>query len=324
MNPIVSKPLTEWRAKYKGSAREVCRQRLLELASDNADIYCLDSDMGGLETSFGAILPDQYVQVGIAEANMMTLAAALAAQGKLPFVHTMATFAATRACEQIKIDIAYNNLPVKIVASHAGISAGYLGPTHHALEDIAIMRALPNMTVIVPADCYEASLVMEEAVHMAGPVYIRLGREQENDVYEHEYHWKAGTSVTLKEGHDVTIIAAGAIPVEIALQAEQLLQLRGISTRVINMHTIKPLDQVAIVKAARETQLLITVEEHNTIGGLGSAVTEVTAEAHPIQVIRMGFKDIFCEVVGNHRELYEKYNFTVENVISQVIHHLHD
>ncbi|MFD1989983.1 transketolase family protein [Paenibacillus nicotianae] len=312
--------IDEWREHYKGSSRAVYRLKLQELASRYDHIYCLDSDMGGLESTFGLQFPDRFIQVGIAEANMMSIAAGMAAQGNIPFVNTMATFATTRACEQIKVDIAYNNLPVKIIATHSGVSAGYLGPTHHALEDIAIMRALPNMQIMVPADSYETAKAIEEAVHINAPVYIRLGRDEEEYIYKEDYTFTIGQSMMLKPGKDISLIATGMKPVNMALKAHNILADLGIEARVINMHTIKPIDQNMIIQAANETKSIVTIEEHNIIGGLGSAVTEVTSQYCPIQVIRLGFEDIFCEKAGNHQEIYDHYHFDVNHIVKTAVH----
>lgn len=309
----------DWAARYAEAAREVYRRTLQALASRDPRLFCLDTDMGGLEDGFGAALPAQYLDLGIAEANAMSVAAALAAAGKIPFVNTMATFAATRACEQVKIDIAYNNLPVKIVASHAGLAAGHLGPTHHALEDLAIMRALPNMTVIVPADAAETAKAVEAAVSLPGPVYIRLGRKPTALVYHADYEFEVGRAVVLRPGADVTIVAAGPLPVLAALEAHARLSERRVSARVLNLHTLKPLDVGSLVAAARETQGLVTVEEHSIIGGVGGAVAEAVSQYAPARVLRIGIPDTFCDVVGNQVELLEAYGVDSDRVVEMAL-----
>lgn len=305
-----------WEAKYDGGMREVSRRTLVELATVDRRILCLDSDMGGLEEGFGAALPDQYINVGIAEANMVTLAAALASAGKIPFVNTMAGFASCRACEQVKIDVAYNNLPVKILATHAGLSAGHFGPTHQALEDVAIMRSMPNMTVIVPADAVEAAKAVEAAVRLPGPVYIRLGRQPTDLVYHVDYEFEVGRAVALRPGHDVCIVAAGAYPVQDSLEAHERLARSGVSARVLNMHTIKPVDQAALLEAAEGTAGLVTVEDHSVIGGLGGAVAEYIGERRPTWVRSIGVPDTFCNRVGPHRYLLEAFGISSERVAS--------
>lgn len=302
---VIEAPGVAWAAQYALSDRETYRETLLDLARRDARIYCLDSDMGGLETSFQAHLPEQYVDLGIAEANMMTVAAALAKVGKIPFVNTMAAFAGARAYEQVKIDIAYNNLPVRIVATHSGLSAGTLGPTHHATQDLAAMRALPNMTVLTPADAAETAKMIAAAAYFSGPVYIRLGRHRTDPVYHEDYDFVIGRAVELRPGYDLTLVAAGGLPVLAALAARERLAAQGIAARVLNMHTIKPLDVAAIVAAARETSALITVEDHSIVGGLGGAVAEALAEHAPARLRRIGIPDIFCDEVGDHQDLLE-------------------
>lgn len=306
----------EWAERHKGATRDVYRRTLLRLGQQQANVYCLDSDVGGLEETFAAQLPEQYVEMGIAEANLMTVAAALAASGKIPFVNTMAAFASARACEQVKLDIAYNNLPVKIVATHSGVSAGHLGPTHHALEDVAILRAFPNMTVIVPADAAETVKAVEAAVQHPGPVYIRLGRKPTELLYQMDYPFAIGQAVVLRSGTDVTLAASGAYPVHAALEAADELAAQGVSARVLNVHTIKPLDVDALLAAAEETRGIVTVEEHSVIGGLGSAVAEAVGEyaPRPVPVRKIGIHDQFCDQVGDQQELLTRYGITPSRI----------
>jgi transketolase len=298
--------------------REAYRRTLLELAQHDSCIYCLDSDTGGLEDSFGVSLPNQYVQVGIAEANLMTMAAALAVAGKIPFVNTMAGFASARACEQVKIDIAYNRLPVKIIATHSGVSAGHLGPTHHALEDLAIMRAFPHMTVIVPADAIETIKAVEAAVHIPGPVYIRLGRGPTELVYDSDYTFEVDRAVQLRRGTDVTIVACGPYPILASLEAHDRLVTEGIYAQVLNAHTIKPLDAMTLVNSAAQTRGFVTVEEHNIIGGLGSALAEIVSEYNPCPVYRIGIPDVFCDRVGSQMDLLAAYGVTADHIVEAV------
>jgi transketolase len=307
-----------WEARFPDSDRETYRKTLLELARGDARIYCLDSDMGGLETSFQDHLPQQYVDLGIAEANLMTVAAALAKMGKLPFVNTMAAFASSRAYEQVKIDIAYNNLPVRIVATHGGLAAAYLGPTHHAQQDFAAMRALPNMTVMTPADAVETAKMIAAAAYLPGPAYVRLGRNRTDLVYSADYEFTVGRAVELRPGSDVTIVAAGSYPVLAALGAHERLAARGVSARVLNMHTLKPLDEEALVRAARETRAIVTVEDHSILGGLGGAVAETLAERAPAWLRRVGIADAFCDRVGDHRQLIESYGVDATHLVEVV------
>lgn len=311
-------PTSEWAAQFAESDRDIYRKTLLELAQRDPRIYCLDSDMGGLETSFQATLPEQYIDLGIAEANLMSVAAAFAKMGNVPFVNTMAAFASSRAYEQVKIDIAYNNLPVRIVATHGGLAAAYLGPTHHAQNDLAVMRVLPNMTVLVPADAVETVKMVQAAAYLPGPVYIRLGRSRTDLVYCADYDFVIGRAVELRPGDGVTLIATGAYPVLAALAAHEQLAELGIDARVLNMHTIKPLDEAAVVRAARETRGIVTIEDHSIIGGLGGAVAEVTAEQAPALIRRVGIVDAFCDQVGDHRELIAAYGVIPGHLVQVV------
>jgi transketolase len=281
------------------SDRAAYRETLLDLARADARIWCLDSDMGGLEKQFQAELPNQYVDVGIAEANLMSFAAALASTGLLPFANTMAAFASARALEQVKLDIAYHNLPVRIVGTHAGLSAAHYGPTHHATQDLAAMRTLANLTVLAPADAAETARLVREAAHVPGPVYIRLGRNPTTPVSNGEA--AIGRAAELHPGDDVTLVAAG-VAVSFALETADALAARGIGARVLNMHTIKPLDVAALVAAAEDTAGVVTVEDHSVLGGLGSAVAEALAEHHPTRVRRVGIADAFCHRPGTHAE----------------------
>jgi transketolase len=303
-------------AAHDGSDRAAYRATLLELARADRRIWCLDSDMGGLEKQFEAELPDQYVDLGIAEANLVTVGAALATTGILPFVNTMAAFAAARALEQVKIDVAYHAVPVRIVATHGGLSAAHLGPTHHAQQDLAVMRALPNMTVMTPADAGETVRMIRAAAYLPGPVYIRLGRGPTDPVYRDEADFTVGRAVELRAGGDVTIVAAGAYPALFALEAAERLAADGIEAAVLNMHTIKPLDVAALVRAARTTAGIVTVEEHAPLGGLGGAVAEAVAEHHPTRVLRVATADAFCSRPGTHREQLSTAGVSPERVVA--------
>ena len=284
------------------SDRAAYRSTLLELARADRDIWCLDSDMGGLEKEFQAELPDQYVDLGIAEANLVSVAAGLAGNGIIPFVNSMAAFAAARALDQVRLDVAYHALPVRIVATHSGLSAGHLGPTHHCQLDLAVMRALPNMTVMTPADAGEAARMVKAVAYLPGPVYIRLGRDATDPVYADPVEFTVGRAVTLRGGSDVTIVAAGTYPVLFALEAAERLARRGIEASVLNMHTLKPLDSEAVGLAAASTGGIVTVEDHSVLGGLGGAVAEVVAADRPTRVARIGIADAWSGRPGTHRE----------------------
>lgn len=292
-----------WEERYGVAARDVYRRTLVELARADPRVFCVDSDMGGLETLFGEELPGQYVNVGIAEANLMGVSAGLAATGLLPYANTLSGFAAARACEQVKVDVAGNNLPVRIVATHAGLSAGHYGPTHHAVEDLAILRTLPNLTVVVPADAVETEYAVRATADLPGPLFLRLGRAATPLVHHEPYEFTVGRARVLREGTDVTIVATGPYPVSMALEAADELAARGVAARVLNMHTIKPIDREAIAAAARETGGIVTVEDHLVVGGLGAAVCEVVTEEAPCRVHRIGVPDRFFDHVADEREL---------------------
>jgi transketolase len=308
-----------WAELHAGSTRDAYRRTLVELAVADPRILCLDSDMGGLEETFQARLPRQYVNLGIAEANMMTVAAGLASAGRIVFVNTMASFASTRAGEQVKLDIAYNDLPVKIVATHSGVAAGHFGPTHFALEDVAIMRTFPHMTVVVPADVAETVLAVRAAAELPGPVYVRLGRSETDLVYDGPHAFQVGRAVRLREGRDVTIAASGAHPVLMALEAHAALRAQRVEARVLNVHTIKPIDREELLAAAAETGGVVTVEDHGAIGGLGGAVAEVVTEGCPCRVARIGLPDGVAERVGSQRELLERGGVTPARIVAAAL-----
>ncbi|MBQ3181416.1 MAG: transketolase family protein, partial [Clostridia bacterium] len=257
--------------------------------------------------------PDKFIDCGIAEGNMMGVAAGMASAGYTVFASSFAMFAAGRAFEQIRNSICYPKLNVKIGATHAGISVGEDGATHQCLEDIGIMRTIPNMVIINPADKAEAILAVEAAIKHDGPVYLRFGRLAVPEVFDRDtYKFEIGKGVELKDGTDVTIIATGLLVPEAIAASEQLAK-EGISARVINMATIKPIDKEIIEKAARETGAIVTAEEHNVIGGLGSAVAESLCETKPVPMLRVGTQDVFGQS-GKPAELFEVYGLTAENI----------
>ncbi|MFI1767736.1 transketolase family protein [Streptomyces sp. NPDC020800] len=308
-----------WAELYTDTARGVHRRILLELARGDERIYCVDSDTGGFEDDFAAELPGQYVNVGIAEANLLGMSAGLAAAGLIPFAHTMSTFATTRALEQLKLDVAGNNLPVRVVATHGGLSAGHYGPSHHAVQDLAILRTLPHLTVLVPADAGETALAVRAAAHHPGPVYIRLGRNATPQIHHEPYDFRIGTSAQLADGDDLTVVATGPLPVHFACGAREVLAERGIAARVVNMHTIKPLDRDALLRAAAETAGIVTVEDHLDAGGLGGAVSEVVSAEHPCRVRRVGIADRYLDTVGDERELLADAGVTVDRIVTEAL-----
>ena len=299
------------------ATRDAYGEALKEIGGIDEDIVVLDADLSGSTKTavFGKEYPERFFNVGIAEQNLMGTAAGLAAAGKIPFASTFAVFATGRAYEIIRNSICYPNLNVKIAATHAGLSVGEDGASHQALEDISLMRSLPNMTVLCPADGVEAKQCIYEAAKHDGPVYIRLGRSGVPIIFGEDYKFEIGKGVELVDGKDVSIIATG-IMVERALEAAEKLSEEGISARVINISTIKPIDEDIIIKAAKETKAIVTVEEHSIMGGLGSAVAEVVAQNAPTYVERIGTMDVFGESGGGN-ELLDKYGLNVENIVEK-------
>jgi transketolase len=303
----------------KVATREAYGKTLAKIGQENENIVVLDADLSkSTKTAdFKKVCPERFINMGIAEANMMVVAAGMATCGKIPFVSTFAMFAAGRAFEQIRNSICYPNLNVKICATHAGITVGEDGASHQAIEDISLMRSIPNMTVICPSDAVETEAVIKAVSELKGPCYVRLGRLGIPVINDRpEYKFELGKAVTLREGKEATIIATG-IMVDAALEAYNTLSEEGIKVKVINIHTIKPIDKDAIVKAARETGVVITAEEHSIIGGLGSAVCEVLSENIPTPVIRVGIKDEFGQS-GKPVELLKAYGLTSDDIVKAV------
>lgn len=302
----------------KKATRDSYGEALAALGEKYDKLVVLDADLAAATKTgvFKKAHPERFFDVGIAEANMMGVAAGLATTGMIPFASTFAMFAAGRAYEIVRNSIGYPHLNVKIGATHAGISVGEDGATHQCNEDLALMRTIPGMTVINPADDVEAKAAVEAAILHDGPVYLRFGRLAVpvfNDAAN--YKFELGKGIELRAGTDVTIIATGLLVNE-ALTAHELLKAEGISARVVNIHTIKPIDRDIIVKAAAETGALVTAEEHSIIGGLGSAVAEVVTEEHPVPVVRLGMNDRFGHS-GPAVELLKEFGFTAEGIVSK-------
>ncbi len=297
------------------ATREAYGETLKELGAQIPEIVVLDADLSASTKTavFAKAFPDRFFDTGIAEGNMMSVAAGLAASGKIPFASTFAVFGAGRAYEQIRNSICYPNLNVKVAVTHAGLTVGEDGATHQMLEDIALMRALPNMTVVVPADAAETAQVIRWAASYQGPVYIRMGRAKVEDVISPDAEFVPGKSTTLADGSDVTIMACG-IMTQQALQAAKMLAEEGISARVINMSSIKPIDEAAIVKAAKETGAIVTCEEHTVMGGLGSAVAEVVVRHCPVPMAMVGTEDVFGQS-GKASEVLKVYGLTPEHIV---------
>ena len=303
----------------KIATREAYGKALATLGAENENVVVLDADLSkSTKTAdFKKACPDRFINMGIAEGNMMTVAAGLASCGKIPFASTFAIFATGRAFEQIRNSICYPKLNVKICATHAGITVGEDGASHQSIEDISLMRTLPNMTVINPSDAIETEAAIKAVMDYNGPCYIRLGRSGVSVINDNDdYKFEIGKDCVLREGKDATIIATG-IMVEAALEAYNILAEEGIRVRVINMHTIKPIDEELIINAARETKLIVTAEEHSVLGGLGSAVAEVVTSNSPVTVLRVGIKDVFGES-GKPSELLKAYGLTAEEIVKTV------
>ncbi len=296
------------------ATREAYGEALKKLAAENPDVVVLDADLSGsTKTSeFKKVSPERFFNVGIAEQDLIGTAAGMAIAGKIPFASSFAMFAAGRSFEIIRNTVAYPKLNVKIAATHAGLTVGEDGASHQAIEDISLMRSIPNMTVINPADSIEAEQAVLKAAEYIGPVYIRLGRMAVENVYDESYKFQLGKGVEIKKGKDVTIIATGLM-VQESLKAAKKLSEEGIDAGVINIHTIKPIDKDIIIKAAKETKAIVTAEEHSVIGGLGSAVLEVLSDAYPVPVKRIGVQDTFGES-GKPAELLEKYHLTEKDI----------
>ncbi len=305
----------------KIATREAYGKALARIGQENDNIVVLDADLSkSTKTAdFKAVCPERFINMGIAEGNMMSVAAGMAACGKIPFASTFAVFATGRAFEQIRNSICYPKLNVKVCATHAGITVGEDGASHQSVEDISLMRSIPNMVVISPSDAVETEAAIEAIVKYNGPCYVRLGRSAVTVINDNaDYKFEIGKGVTLREGKEATIIATGVM-VEAALEAFNVLAEEGIKVRVVNMHTIKPIDEEAIISAARETGLIITAEEHSIIGGLGSAVAEVVTGNCPVPVLRVGIKDVFGES-GKPAELLKAYGLTAEDIVKAVKH----
>jgi len=290
----------------------------MESARADESVFFLVGDVGySLVEPFAEEFPDRFVNVGVAEQNMIGIAAGLALSGKTAFVYSLANFPTLRCVEQIRNDVCYHNANVKVVASGAGLTYGALGATHHATEDMGIMRVLPNMVTIAPADPVESALATKAVAQWNGPCYLRLAKTGDPSIHQETPDFQIGKAIMVREGSDVTLIAIGGILWNVVQAAEQLSQ-RGIQSRVLSMHTLKPLDVEAVLRAVQETGAVLTVEEHNVLGGLGSAVSEVLAEWNGpgVPFRRMGINDTFCCQVGSQEYLQRVYSLSVEGIIN--------
>jgi transketolase len=300
------------------ATRESYGMALVELGKENEKVVVLDADLSKSTKTcdFKNMFKDRFFNAGIAEQNLMGMAAGFANVGNIPFASTFAVFATGRAFEVIRNSICYPKMNVKIAATHAGITVGEDGGSHQSVEDIALMSALPNMTVIVPADHREAMQATKAAANFEGPVYLRFGRCNTEDIFDDNYKFEIGKGVTLRDGNDVAIIATGMM-VQKAIEASDKLKEEGINARVINISTIKPIDRELIIKAAKETKGIVTAEEHSIIGGLGATVSQVVTSNEPTKVKSIGIKDTFGES-GTPDELMKKYGLTSDEIIKAV------
>jgi len=297
---------------------DVYDREVTEVAGGDPGIWAVDADATWMTQVFLKTYPQRWVEIGIAEQNMVGVAAGIASMGKTVFVNTMATFLTLRAMEQIKVDVLYNHFNVKLASSFAGVVGGAFGPTHHGLEDIALCRSLPFMRVVVPSDEYEVRQSVRAAVADDKPIYIRLERDE--PFSRPEYKFRLGKAAVISEGKDVSLVACGSM-VAFAVQAAALLAKKGVDAGVINMHTIKPIDAEAILKAGKETGAIVTLEEGQIIGGLGSAVAEVIAEneaSKPIRLHRLGFEDTLVDIIGDYRDILRRYKLMPDDIARNV------
>ena len=303
----------------KKATRESYGEALEKLGEENKDIVVLDADLSSATKTniFAKKFPDRFFDMGIAEANMIGTAAGLATCGKIPYASTFAAFSAGRAYDQIRASICYPKLNVKICATHCGITVGEDGATHQMIEDIALMRTLPNMTVISTSDDVETKWVVEEISKFKGPVYLRLARLATPIIYDENQKFEIGKAIQIGEGIDATVFATGVTVAE-ALKAKDILAEKGIDIRVVDVHTIKPIDEEIIIKSAKETKKLISIEDHNIIGGLGSSISEVLTDKYPKELIRLGIKDTFGKS-GDARELMKYFGITSREIINCIL-----
>ena len=301
------------------ATREGFGKEIVALGKENPDILVVDIDIGkSCKTGeFRKELPDQYINVGIAEQNGAGVAAGLATCGKIPFVVTYAVFGSLRMCEMIRQEICYPNLNVKIACSHGGVTPANDGASHQAIEDMGVLRTIPNMTVIMPADYNSARKLVRQAAEVYGPVYLRFTRDAIPQIYDEDVEFTIGKAHQIQDGKDVVIIANGDT-VRLAIEAAKVLEGKGISARVLDMHTIKPLDEELVVKTAKKTGRVFTVEEHSIIGGLGAAVAETLGEKCPTKITRIGVNDVFGES-GPAKELLHKYELDAEGIANRIL-----
>ena len=303
----------------KKATRQSYGEALLELGEKNKDVVVLDADLSCATKTdlFAEKISERFFNIGIAEADMIGTAAGLSITGKIPYASTFAVFAAGRAYDQIRNSVCYPNLNVKICATHYGVTVGEDGATHQMLEDISLMRTIPNMVVISPSDDTQTKWVINEISKNLNPTYVRLGRLATQNIYPKDFEFKIGKGIQIGNGKDGTIFATGVTVIE-AIKAKKVLEEKGINVRVVDIHTIKPIDKELIVKSAKETDKLISIEDHSVIGGLGSSIAEVLVEEYPSKLIRLGVLDSFGKS-GNAEELMKYFGITYEKIVGQFI-----
>lgn len=303
----------------KKATRQSYGEALLELGKENKNIVVFDADLSTATKTniFAKEFPERFYDMGIAEQNMISTAAGMSTCGKIPYASTFAVFAAGRAYDQIRNSVCYPKLNVKICATHAGVTVGEDGATHQMIEDISLMRTLPNMTVLSTSDDVQTKWAVKEISKINGPVYLRLSRLATPIIYGENQKFEIGKAVQIGEGTDVTIFATG-VTVSEAIRAQEILENKGIKVRVVDIHTVKPIDKDMVIKCAKETKKLISVEDHNVIGGLGSAISEVLTEEYPVKLVRMGINDTFGKS-GKAIELMQYFGITAENIVEKVV-----
>jgi transketolase len=302
----------------KIAPRVALGETLIELGKEKSDLVVLDADIvpSAKIEQFKTLFPTQFIEMGISEQNMIGFAAGLSTVGFIPFAITFCVFASRRACDQVTVSVAYPQLNVTIVGNYPGLFVGMNGATHQSMEDIAIMRSIPKMSVVEPLDAVETREAVKFAYQYNGPLYLRIGRDPITTYLPQDYQFKLGQAYALREGKDLTIISAGYLMEEVMEVARNLSQ-EGIETRVINMSSLKPIDKEVIVRAAKETNRIVTVENHNILGGLGSAVAEVVTEYHPVRIKRIGVNDVFGKS-GSNDEMKEKFKLTTKDILADI------
>lgn len=302
----------------KKATRQSYGEALLELGKENKNIVVFDADLSTATKTniFAKEFPERFYDMGIAEQNMISTAAGMSTCGKIPYASTFAVFAAGRAYDQIRNSVCYPKLNVKICATHAGVTVGEDGATHQMIEDISLMRTLPNMTVLSTSDDVQTKWAVKEISKINGPVYLRLSRLATPIIYGENQKFEIGKAVQIGEGTDATIFATG-VTVSEAIRAQEILENKGIKVRVVDIHTVKPIDKDMVIKCAKETKKLISVEDHSVIGGLGSAISEVLTEEYPVKLVRMGINDTFGKS-GKAIELMQYFGITAENIVEKV------